>query len=325
MEDGNPRYGWPELIGYQSGVAGRQQAVRKGISAEAIKRRFRSGKWQRMQRGVYATFSGEPPRDAVLWAAVRRAGPGAVLSHQTAAEIQGLADRPSAQIHVTVPVERNPARYGKLPGVVVHRSRWVAPDPQPDWRLPRTRIDDTVLDLAAAARTLDDAYDWISRATGRQLTTAESLREALAARKKIRRRAWLDGALDDAAEGINSALERRYVHGVERAHGLPAARRQVRRRPGTKSIYLDNYYEKYRLCVELDGQASHPPERRWHDSRRDNANLAADDTRTLRYGWADVTTGRCGCASQIAAVLGRRGWAQATLRRCGPGCAVGRP
>jgi len=35
------------------------------------------------------------------------AGPGAVLSYQTAAELQGLADKPDDSIHVTVPRERH--------------------------------------------------------------------------------------------------------------------------------------------------------------------------------------------------------------------------
>ena len=44
-----------------------------------------------MHRGVYADFTGAPTREAQLWAALLRAGPGAVLSHWTAAERHGLA------------------------------------------------------------------------------------------------------------------------------------------------------------------------------------------------------------------------------------------
>ena len=62
-----------------------------------------------------------------------------------------------------------------------------------------------------------------------------------------------------------------------------------------------------------------------HDSpvtRRDNANLA-QGTRTLRYGWPDVTEYRCRTAAEIAGVLRRQGWT-GSLRRCGPACtAVG--
>jgi hypothetical protein len=116
-----------------------------------------------------------------------------------------------------------------------------------------------------------------------------------------------------------SALERNYVHGVERAHGLPTARRQAKRRLGSGTRYLDNLYEDG-VCVELDGLAAHPEEGRWRDTHRDNANQVLG-TRTLRYGWPDATERRCATAAEIAAVLRRHGW-QGTPRRCGPGCAI---
>lgn len=44
--------------------------------------------------GVYATFTGQVGRQARMWAALLYAGEGARLSHETAAELTGLADRP---------------------------------------------------------------------------------------------------------------------------------------------------------------------------------------------------------------------------------------
>ncbi len=247
-------------------------------------------------------------------------GPGAVLSHETAAEVHGLANKPSTRIHISVPAGRHPSRDRKIRGVVIHRSRCLAPEWQPPWHLPRTTVEDTVLDLVAAARSFDDAYGWISAAAGRRLTTPELIGKALAARSRIRRRAWITAALRDAADGVHSPLERNYVHGVERAHGLPAARRQAKRRHASGNRYLDNLYEEYGLCVELDGVAAHPAEGRWRDTRRDNANLA-QGTETLRYGWPDATEHRCRTAAEIAEVLRRRGW-KGNLRPCGPTCAA---
>ena len=73
--------------------------------------------------------------------------------------------------------------------------------------------------------------------------------------------------------------------------------------------------------MEVDGEAAHPAEGRWRDTRRDNANLA-QGARTLRYGWPDVTGHRCRTAAEVAEVLRRQGWS-GTLRRCGPGCTAG--
>ena len=84
----------------------RQQALDAGMSDGAIVAKIRFGRWQRVHAGVYATFTGPMTRDAQLWAAVLAAGPGAQLSHQTAAEINRLTDRPSPFIHVTIPANR---------------------------------------------------------------------------------------------------------------------------------------------------------------------------------------------------------------------------
>jgi very-short-patch-repair endonuclease len=232
-------------------------------------------------------------------------------------------DKPSALIHVSVPAERRPGQHRKIRGVIVHRSRCLAPEWQPPWQLPRTTIEDTVLDLVTAARTFDDAYGWIARAVGRRLTSPPSLSKALAARSRMRWRAWITAALEDAADGVHSPLERNYVNGVERSHGLPKARRQAKRRHGNGTRYLDNLYEEYGLCVELDGVPAHPAEGRWRDTHRDNANLAQGIV-TLRYGWPDATANRCRTAAEIATVLRRLGW-QDTPRLCGPACPAARP
>jgi hypothetical protein len=303
---------------WQSRVISHAQARDAGLTRGAIEWRIRSRRWRRLHKGAYAAFTGDPPREARLWAALLRAGPGAVLSHETAAEVHGLTDRPSRQIHITVPAERHPARRRKFRGVLSHRSRRLAPEWRAPWQLPRTTVEDTILDLVGAARTFDDAYGWISRGVGRRLTSPRSLGQALAARPRIRWRAWITAALQDAADGAHSPLERNYVHGVERAHGLPTARRQARRRHGSGVRYLDNLYEEQGLCVELDGLAAHPPEGRWRETHRDNVNLTLG-TQTLRYGWPDVTENRCRTAAEIAVVLRRLGW-PGTLRPCGPAC-----
>jgi hypothetical protein len=64
----------------QAGVMTSAQAATAGMSRNAIRARVRTGRWQLMHRGVHATFSGEPSRIAVLWAAVLYAGTGAMLS-----------------------------------------------------------------------------------------------------------------------------------------------------------------------------------------------------------------------------------------------------
>ncbi len=306
-----------DLVELQRGVISRQQAILGGMNSDDIGRLLRSGRWQCLQRGAYAAFTGEASREAVLWAVVHRAGPGAVLSHQTAAELFKLADSPSPLIHLTIPACR---RVVTIPGVVIHRSRRIELARHPTLLPPRTRIDETVLDLVQEAETFDRAFDWACRACQRRLTTADRLGRSLAMRKKARWRSELSEALADIGDGVHSTLEYRYLHDVERPHSLPRAIRQARIIRGTQSYYLDNLYAGYRVCVELDGRIAHPDDQRWRDSRRDNA-AAAEGLVTLRFNWADVTRQPCQTALQLATALRQGGW-PGVPRRCGSRCPV---
>ena len=307
----------------QASVIASWQAKQAGLGAETLKNRVRYGDWQRLQRNVYATFTGTPTREAQLWGALLRAGPHAVLSHFTAAERHGLLTEPSPAIHVTVPSGSNPARRGKIPGVVIHRSDSVLARRHPAMNPPCTRIEDTVLDLIKIADTFDEAYAWICRAIGRRRTTAERLRAALDSRERFPRRREVQLALGDASEGVLSWLERRYVYGVERPHDLPTAERQVRIRHGGANRYLDNLYVDYLLCVELDGTVAHPADEQWRDKRRDRRTLVGERIVTMRVGFIDLRDQhhQCDTAAEVAKALSDRGPAAGSS--CGrPACPL---
>ncbi|HXW43317.1 MAG TPA: type IV toxin-antitoxin system AbiEi family antitoxin domain-containing protein [Streptosporangiaceae bacterium] len=315
MFDGLPA-GLRDLAARQCGILTATQLVEAGVRKDVPAYRVAQGRWQRPFRGVCATFSGELDREALLWAAVLRAGPGAMLSHQSAAELARLTDEPSTQIHVTIPVQR---RIAPIRGVVLHRRADADQARHPVLLPPQTRVEETVLDLAGAARTLDGAVGWVTRGLGRRLTTAGKLRDALGSRARMRWRAELTELLSPEFAGVLSPLEYRYHRDVERPHGLPAGTRQARFLAGSRTGYRDRSYDAYLTVVELDGNLAHTADERWRDIRRDNA-AAAGGLITLRYGWLDVTKHPCQVAAEVAAALAARGFAGATS--CGPGCPV---
>jgi hypothetical protein len=306
-----------QLAEAQLGIVTRTQASAAGMTPDAIQARVRGGRWQRIHPGVFATFTGEPGRPALLWAAVLKAGPGATLSHETAAELAGLGWRQAKLIHVTLPASR---RVTAAPSLVVHRSARILAARHPCQAPPRTRVEETVLDLAQAARSFDDALGWACAACGGRLTTAQRISDAMSLRAKMRFRLPLQLALGDIAGGVHAVLEHRYLRNVERPHGLPRADRQVRVRRGGRCEYRDVLYREYLVAVETDGRIAHPAEARQADMRRDNA-AAADGIITLRYGWSDVTTRPCFVAAEVGAVLVRRGW-PGPVRSCGLGCTI---
>ncbi len=305
------------LLALQSGVIARWQAPTVGLGISTIEGRLRSGRWRPLFLGVYATFTGDLPRVASLWAAVLRAGPRAILSHETAAELDGLVDKPAAPIHVSIP-SRQLVRHGR--GVVIHRSGRIEEARHPGLTPPRTMIEETVLDLTQAAATFDDAFSWASRACQRGLTTPVLLRMRMDMRRTFRWRGDLGAGLQAIWDGAHSVLEYRYLRDVERAHGLPTADRQARAAQRRNIVYRDVLYRMYGVAVELDGQTSHPADQRWRDIDRDNVAAGAGII-TLRYTWADVTRRPCEVAAEVSAALRRRGWAGAPLP-CRNGCPV---
>jgi hypothetical protein len=302
----------------QGGMLSCAQIEANGLTRAILISRLRRGSWQRVFPGVYAVFSGEVSREAALWAAVLYAGRGAMLSHHTAAELWKLTDKPSSLIHLTVPSDR---RVRKQPGIVLHLSSRASQAIHPSGLPPRTRLEETVIDLCGAEGDLDAAVGWLTRAIGRRMTTPARLRIALEARSRIRWRAQLYELLDPDEAGIHSVLEYRYVRDVERPHRFPAATRQAQSRPGGRNQYRDTLYEACKTAVELDGRVAHPGDTRWDDIHRDNAATTAGIS-TLRYGWLEVTTSPCQVAAEIAAVLSGRGYTGA--RPCSAACPVGR-
>ncbi|MGD0239509.1 MAG: hypothetical protein ABSB59_04165 [Streptosporangiaceae bacterium] len=300
----------------QSGAVSRRQLLDVGLNSQTIFRRLERGRWQQLYWGVYAVFTGPVPRETELWAALLYAGPGAVLSHLSAAELHGLVDHPGESIYVTIPSTRRIAARG----IVVRTSGRIASATQPSREPPRTNVEETVFDLIDLAETFDNACGWITRAVGRRLTTAERLTEALPQRKRMRWRAPLEDMLAAAGNGIHSVLEYRYLRDVERAHGLPRSRHQVRVLIDGQIAYRDAYYEKYRLAVELDGRLAHPDEERSRDRHRDN-HSGVEGILTTRYDWQDVSSRPCETALLQARILRQRGWT-GQARPCSPRCPV---
>ncbi len=305
---------------YHAGIVTRVQARGSGLSDRAIVHRVATGRWQRIHPGVYATFSGPVSRQAQLWAAVLYAGAGAVLSHETAAELQRLLDRPAPLIHLTIPAAR---RVAPQEGLKIHTSRHVpAYQRFPPGVLPQTLAEDTILDLIDQAETVDEVCALISRAFGRRLTSEGTLRAVMRPRKRLRWRSDVDALVTEAARGTHSLLEYHYDRDVEGAHGLPRSARQAPyTKPDGSKGFRDRLYQEYGVLVELDGASAHPEENRWADRERDN-HAATLRMQTLRFGWKHVRHQACGTAAMTAIVLINRGW-RGSPKQCTPQCPVG--
>jgi hypothetical protein len=301
----------------QGDVFTRSQAIRDELTADELRYRIRCGPWQRLYPGVYTAVPGKLERNTKLWAAVLYAGRGAILSHETAAELHGL-ERAGHPIHVTISDKRKVAGQ---PGLRIHRAPWVQDPADAHRDPPHTTIEETLLDLVHSAASFDQACGWLTKAFGRELTNEIRLRHAMAGRIRLRWRARLLDVVNAGASGDYSVLEYRYTRDVERAHGLPQAARQIPfvKPDGTKG-YRDRVYAGFGVVIELDGKLYHPAEQSWQDKDRDRAAIA-DGLQTLRYGWSHVDGTPCDTAAEVARILRRHGWL-AHARPCNPTCPV---
>lgn len=291
----------------QEGAATTAQLAAGGVGPRTVARRVDAGRWQRLHRGVVVLQSGPVRWRQRAHAALLAAGPGAALSHRSAAYVHGITTAPGPRLVVSVPAAR---AVGPHAGVHVRRRTTVPPA----WgRLRCVGPEDTLLDLVHEAADEDEAVGLTCDAV-RAGVRPDVVLAAARERAALSHRALLRAVLGDPSLGVESPLEHRYVRDVERLHGLPRSAGQVRQRVGGRWIRTDRAYPGVR--VELDGALAHPFATTDADVWRDNAVLLATGDVTLRYRWRHVVTEPCAVAHQVAAALTARGL-PVTVRPCG--------
>lgn len=291
----------------QADVVTREQSLGCGLGRHALDRLVGDGHWSRMSCGLVRTIPGDPPWLSWAWGGVLIGGDRARLGGLAAAFGWGLTDQPPAELCVLVP------DGGAVPRVrgpwSFVRERPGVRDPRTNGDPPRAGLEDVTLDLAAAGSE-EEVVTWLTAAVQTRRTDARRLLRAARLRQRLRHRALILKLLDDLTAGAHSALEIEYLDRVERAHGLPAAERQVRR-GGTVADVL---YREYGLLVELDGRLGHTGPGRFRDLHRDNA-ATSQGLATLRFGWSDVHGRPCEVTDQVVDTLRLRGWT-GTPTRC---------
>jgi very-short-patch-repair endonuclease len=278
---------WDKLVAHlaerQHGVVASRQLAAIGISRNAISARAHAGRLHRVHRGVYAVGHPVLTVDGRRMAAVLAAGPGAVLSHASAAALWEI--RPSAAARIDVSV-RTPGGRAKRPGLRVHRAPTLRDDEITEHRGIRvTTPTRTLLDLAATLprRALERALD---EAEIRELYDLTSLDAIARAHAGERGAAALQRALDLDGDPTltDSELEELMLalcddHAIER----PKPRTWV------AGLRVDFLFAAARLVVETDGYRYHRTRHAFERDRERDAILARAGYRTLRFTHRQLT------------------------------------
>jgi very-short-patch-repair endonuclease len=201
-------------------------------------------------------------------AAVLACGPGAVLSHDSAAALLGIASEGREGIEVSV----RPGWDRRIPGIRVHRRRWLGSSAVgTSARIPVTSPAQTLIDLAVRhdRMTMERMVDEADRL---DLIAPPALRAELARHPGepgvARLRAWLDRR---TFRLTRSRLERLFLP-LARAVGLPLPETKV----WVNGFEVDFLWRDLRLVVETDSLRHHrTPAQQSRDRRRDQAHAAA--------------------------------------------------
>ena len=304
------------LSARQCRAISRAQVLACGGTASWLRSQVRTRRWQRIWPGVYVTVTGPVPWMTRAHGALLYAGRGAALGPHASAFMHGMTRRPPRSVDVVVPTDRRVTSQPRLRVLV-----GAPPDRLAHGNPPRLTLVATAMALLAEARDSDRLVAVLCDAVRAGCSTAE-LRREVDRRPWVRRRRLIADIVAEVAEGIESPLERRYHHGVERRHGLPRAQLQRRQRIENQWIRADRVYRGRRVRVELDGALAHPGGRTDDDTWRDNEVGIAEQDLTLRYRWRHVVGRPCATAAQVARALRSRGWT-GDLRPCGPDCPLG--
>ncbi|HEX2040532.1 MAG TPA: type IV toxin-antitoxin system AbiEi family antitoxin domain-containing protein [Acidimicrobiales bacterium] len=290
------------LAARQHGHLTRAQAAGHGLHKSAVRNLVAQGRLVPITTEVLQVAGapdGPLPRVA---AAVLDGGPGAVVSHTSAAWLLGLPGFEAMPVHVTRPIERN---HHRSPVAVIHHSTALPPHHvQRVSDLPLTSPARTLLDLGAVVhpkrqeRAVDTA---LSRG---MVTPAHLVRllDEIGGRGRRGTRA-LRAALDGRAPGTESELEARF-RDLLRRHGLPQPERQVvLGSAGERAGRVDCLFRAARLVVELDGRPYHSSKLdRLEDGRRDLV-LLRGGLRVLRLTWHHVVEREAEVAAALQELL----------------------
>jgi very-short-patch-repair endonuclease len=273
--------GAAQLASRQHGVVTRAQLLSLGFSRGAINTRIRSARLTPLHRGVYRLGPIAAPHAREM-AAVMAYGPGAVLSHCSAAVLWMLLPRrkQTEEPEVTVIGRRPRGR----PGIRLHLARALDPsEARTCVGIPVTSPARTLLDIATSvpAAELERA---VAEAQARRLATPRELSSVLANNPGHRGAAPLRRVLNGPRRLTRSEAELRFLSLVRRAD-LPQPESNIRL--GRHEV--DFLWREERLVVEVDGFAFHSSRVDFEHDRRRDAELQASGFRVMRVTWRQIT------------------------------------
>jgi very-short-patch-repair endonuclease len=294
----------------QHDVVSRAQLLDLGLSYSAIDEWIARGLLHAVHRSVYAVGRQRLTREGRWMAAVLAAGPGAVLSHGSAAALWGIRRTSRIDTDVTAP------RRCRRPGIDSHRVALPPDEVTVHDGIPVTTPARTLFDLAAvlSSRQLEHA---LNEAEIRRLTSPVPL-DALIARHPRRKgtqalRRALELQRQRGETVIRSDFETAFLDFAE-TYGLPRPRMNEPLGP----YFPDACWPDERVIVELDSYAIHTTRQAFEQDRDRDRNLTLAGYTVVRVTWRQLTNEADALAEQLNAILAPTTPTRRSARRARP-------
>jgi very-short-patch-repair endonuclease len=266
-----------ELAERQWGVVSRSQLAEIGLSGGAISRWIEERRLHRVHPGVFAIGHGYLSTEGKLAAALLYAGPGAALSHVTAAWWLGLLQTTPQRLHVCAASRRR-----SLARVRVHGRKNL--ERRRHRRLPVTAPARTLLDIAAVLR-FTELRKALAEAEYLRLVTLDEVEAELGRGRSgsVALGAALECHRPELAR-TRSRMEEMFVLLCERFSLTPPV---VNAKVAGWTV--DAVWFAARVAVELDSHAAHGTPAAMEADRRRDLDLRAAGYTVLRYTWRQLT------------------------------------
>jgi len=247
-----------------------------GFGQEAIKTRLADGRLHHIHEEVYAVGHTQLSHRSHWWAAVLAYGPGAFVSHQTAAVLWGIGRNRRGPIHVTAPGGRQGVRRRK--GIWIHRCKLVTEELTTHDGFPVTTVARTLFDLAEVSPygKLKGAAEEADRLKLLRLRELEEVCERGRGRRALRPVNRLIVELRAPDEG-RSPLEIRFAAFVREYRLTPPMQNA-----DVLGHEVDALWPEEKLIVELDSWEHHGHRAAFERDRARDPELMIAGYRTIR-------------------------------------------
>jgi hypothetical protein len=298
------------ILSTQHNVISRQQALRCGLTRDALAHRIRpDGPWQRLLAGIYLAQTGAPALLQKEMAALLHAGPEAVLTGRSALRSLGISAEEPVVIDVLVPVRRRPE---SVSFVAVHRTA----------RMPRQVIrkggrlyalpSRALADVARHTTDLREARALIAGAIQRGRCTPEALRQELD-EGPIRHSAMLRRVLAEVADGIRSVVEAEFRELIVRSRlPRPMFNARLFTADGTFIARPDAWWPEAAVAAEVDSREWHLNPAGWENTMRRHTAMSGYGIIALHFSPAQIRNDPAAVVAAIGKTL-RAGRARPAL------------